>query len=202
MKNSKITHKITQGMYILTTEGGGCVVDAVMRAGGSGDSALIAIAVAKANKTNDLLQQNQKFALSVLGEHARPDLIQTFGFKSSREIDKYADCETEDIDGVKIIKNSLGYMVLEKVDAIENDTHTIFIGKLIEGDVFDGKDQPMSYAYYQEHKEELTKVETTQGKTAWVCTVCGYVYYGDEVPDDYRCPLCGLGKEYFKKKEA
>ena len=59
----------------------------------------------------------------------------------------------------------------------------------------------MTYAYYQEHKDELTKTTTTQGKTAWVCTVCGYVYYGDEVPDDFICPLCGLGKAYFKKKE-
>lgn len=52
-----------------------------------------------------------------------------------------------------------------------------------------------------ESKEDLTKSTTEQGKTAWVCTVCGYVYYGDEVPDDYKCPLCGLGKEYFKKQD-
>ena len=90
---------------------------------------------------------------------------------------------------------------MKNVDAIENDTHTLFIGELIEGDITNESDRPMSYAYYQEHKEDLKKVTTEQGKTAWVCTVCGYVYYGDEVPDDYRCPLCGLCKEYFKKKE-
>lgn len=199
MKNSKITRKITQGMYILTTAGGGCVVDAVARVGGS-EAPLIAVAVAKSNKTNELLHQNSKFALSVLGENANPALIQTFGFKSSRDIDKYADHKTEEIEGVKVITESLGYMILEKVDAIENDSHTLFIGKLVEGDIFDDKSQPMSYAYYQEHKEDLTKAETEQGKTAWVCTACGYIYYGDEVPDDYRCPLCGLGKEFFKKK--
>lgn len=201
MKNAKITHKITQGMYILTTDGGGCVVDAVMRAGGAGDQALVAVAVAKKNKTNELLQQNSKFALSVLGEQADPQLIETFGFQSSRDVDKFANHPTEEVAGIKIIKASLGYMVLEKIDAIENDTHTLFIGKLIEGDIFDNDAQPMTYAYYQEHKSDLTKTTTEQGKTAWVCTVCGYVYYGDEVPDDFRCPLCGLGKEYFKKKE-
>lgn len=201
MKNSKITRKITQGMYILTTEGGGCVVDAVARVGGSGDDCLIAVAIAKNNKSHELLQKASKFALSVLGEHANPKLIETFGFKSSRDIDKYADHETVEVDGVKVIKESLGYMVLEKVDAIENDTHTLFIGKTIAGDIFDDQDRPMTYAYYQEHKADLQKTTTEQGKTAWVCTVCGYVYYGDEVPDDYRCPLCGLGKEYFKKKD-
>lgn len=187
-------------MYILTTAGGGCVVDAVVRAGGASDQALVAVAVAKKNKTNELLQKADKFGLSVLGENANPQLIETFGFKSSRNIDKYADHQTEDVAGIKVIKDSLGYMVLEKIDAIDNDTHTLFIGKIIEGDIFDDNSQPMTYAYYQEHKADLTKTTTDQGKTAWVCTVCGYVYYGDEVPDDYRCPLCGLGKEYFKKK--
>ena len=202
MTNSKITHKITQGMYILTTEGGGCVVDAVSRAGGSSDAPLISVSIAKNNKTNELLQRNSRFALSVLGENANPALITNFGFKSSRSIDKYADCQTRDVEGIKIIEESIGYMVFEKVDSIDCDTHTLFIGKMITGDILDDKSVPMTYAYYQEHKSDLKKVETSENKTAWICTVCGYVYYGDEVPSDYRCPLCGLGKEYFKKKEV
>lgn len=202
MKNSKITHKITQGMYILTTTGGGCVVDAVARVGAAGDQPLVAVSVAKSNKSNELLQDSPKFALSVLSREADPELIQTFGFKSSRDTDKFAKVNTEEIEGVKIIKDSTGYMVLEKVDAIENDTHTIFIGKLIEGDVFQPETEPMTYAYYQEHKDDLTKVTAKQNQTAWVCTACGYIYYGEEVPDDFICPLCGLGKAFFKKKEA
>ena len=89
--------------------------------------------------------------------------------------------------------------IFEKVDAIDADTHTIFIGRMIEADITDDE-APMTYAYYQEHKNDLVKTTTEKGETAWVCKVCGYVYYGDEVPDDYRCPLCGLGKEYFVKK--
>lgn len=200
MKNPQITHKITQGIYILTVNGGGCVVDTVSRVGGSSDQALISVAVAKNNKTNELLHQNDRFALSVLGENAKPELIQDFGFKSSRDFDKLSAHSTQEVAGVQIIEDSLGYMVLEKIDTVENETHTVFIGRLIEGDVFKD-DPPMTYAYYQENKKDLQKVATAQGKTAWICTACGYVYYGDEVPDDYRCPLCGLGKEYFKKKE-
>jgi len=199
MKNSKITHKITQGMYILTVNGGGCVVDTVSRVGGSSDKALISVAVAKNNKTNELLHQNDRFAISVLGESANPKLIQDFGFKSSRDFDKLSAHNTQAVAGVQIIEDSLGYMVLEKIDTIENETHTLFIGRLVEGDVFKD-DAPMTYAYYQKNKEDLRKVSTERGKTAWICTACGYIYYGDEVPDDYRCPLCGLGKEYFKKK--
>ena len=58
----------------------------------------------------------------------------------------------------------------------------------------------MSYQYYQEHKEELLKVTTEEGKTAWICTICGYIYYGEDLPEDFQCPICGVGKEYFKKK--
>lgn len=200
MNNSKITRKITQGMYVLTTAGGGCVVDAVARVGGSSDAALVAVAVAKANRTNELLHQNDKFALSVLSEQANPELIQNFGFKSARDFDKLASVDTEEVAGVKIIKDSIGYMVFEKIDAIENETHTLFLGRMMAADLYEPDAEPMTYAYYQEHKDSLTKVSTAQGKTAWVCTACGYVYYGDEVPDDYKCPLCGLGKAFFKKK--
>lgn len=198
MKNPKITRKITQGMYVLTTQGGGCIVDAVARVGGS-EQPLIAVAVAKTNHSHKLLRENDKFALSVLGEDADPEIIKTFGFNSSKDIDKCAKCQTVEIVGVPVVKNSLGYMVCEKVDAIDTETHTLYIGRMVEADVFsDG--EPMTYTYYQEHKEALTKSTSEQGETAWVCTVCGYVYYGDEVPDDYKCPLCGLGKEYFKKQ--
>lgn len=200
MKNPKVTRKITQGMYVLTTDGGGCVVDAVARISG-GEHSLIAVAVAKGNHTHELMQHADKFGLSILGERAKPELIETFGFCSGRDRDKFANLKTQEVEGVKVLEDTLGYMVMKKVDAIKNDTHTLFIGELIEGDIVNDKDQPMSYAYYQDHKEDLKKTTTEQGKTAWVCTVCGYVYYGDEVPDDYRCPLCGLGKEYFKKKE-
>lgn len=198
MKNPKITRKITQGMYVLTTQGGGCVVDAVARVGGS-EQPLIAVAVAKTNHSHRLLQENDRFALSVLGEDADPKIITTFGFNSSKDIDKCAECQTTEIENVPIVTDSLGYMVCEKVDAIDTETHTLYIGRMIEADVFSDK-SPMTYAYYQEHKDDLTKTTTEQGKTAWVCTVCGYVYYGDEVPDDYKCPLCGLGKAYFKKQ--
>ncbi len=202
MTESKITHKITQGMYVLTTVGGGCIVDAVSRVGSRDGQALVAVAVAKTNHSHKLLSESSKFALSVLGEKSDPEIIKIFGFNSSKDVDKCAKCQTEEVSGVPVVKNTLGYMIFEKVDAIDNDTHTIYLGKLIEGNVLDQDARPMSYAYYQEHKDDLIKKDTEQGKTAWVCTACGYVYYGDEVPDDFVCPICGLGKAYFKKQES
>lgn len=198
MKNKKITRKITQGMYVLTTSNGGCVVDAVSQIS-TGDNPLIAVSVMKNNYTNELMHQNETFALSVLGLDVNPDIIKTFGLNSMRDINKFENIKTNEVNNLKIIDDSLGYMVCEKVDTIENETHTLFIGRIIEADVYKDE-EAMSYSYYQEHKDELIKVETEKGKTAWVCKVCGYVYYGEVLPDDFKCPLCGVGPEFFELK--
>lgn len=199
MKNKKITRKITQGMYVLTTIGGGCMVDAVSQIS-AGDNPLIAVAVMKKNYTNELLKKNDKFALSVLGKDVNPEIITTFGMNSMRDMNKFEKVATEEVEGIKVVPDSLGYMVCEIVDSIDNDTHTLFIGKLIEADVYK-EGNAMSYGYYQENKDDFVRVTTENGKTAWVCTVCGYVYYGEELPDDFKCPICGVDKSLFKKKE-
>lgn len=196
MKNKKITRKITQGVYALTTKDGGCIVDAVSQVGG-GEFPLISVAVMKQNYTNKLLKDNKQFAISVLGRKVSPTIIQTFGFQSSKDINKFKEIETFSINDMNIIKDSLGYMICEVIDTIENDTHTIFIGKLIEADLFK-EEEPMSYAYYQEHKEEFVKVKTENNQLAFICTICGYVYYG-ELPDDFKCPKCGVDKSFFQK---
>ncbi len=199
MKNKKITRKITQGVYILTTINGGCCVDAVSQIS-SGSNPLISVSVMKDNYTNTLLKKNKKFALSVLGVDTNPKIIETFGMHSMKDIDKFKEVSTTKILGVNVIDESLGYMICEIVDFIENDTHTLFIGRLIEADIYkDG--EAMSYTYYQEHKDELLKVTTEMGKTAFVCTVCGYVYYGEILPDDFKCPKCGVEKELFEKRD-
>ena len=198
MKNDKILWKISQGMYVLTTDGGGCVVDSVSQIS-AGDNPLIAVSVMKKNYTNVLMKKNRKFAISVLGKDVNPEIIKTFGLKSMRDINKFENIKTTEIDGVKVIDNSLGYMVCDIIDSIDNDTHTVFIGRLTEADLYEDK-EAMTYSYYQENKDDFLKVTTTSGKTAWICTVCGFVYYGEELPDDYKCPICGVDKSLFKKQ--
>ena len=184
--------------YVLTTKNGGCIVDAVSQIS-AGDNPLIAVSVMKSNYTNELLKKHKKFALSVLDKEVNAEIIKTFGFNSSRDINKFENIKTEEIEGINVINDSLGYMICDVIDMIENETHTLFIGKLTEADVFK-EGNPMSYNYYQEHKDELLKVETENGKTAWICSVCGYIYYGDVLPDDFECPVCGVNKDFFDKK--
>ena len=198
MKNKKITRKISQGMYVLTTIDGGCIVDAVSQIS-MGDNPLIAVAVMKSNYTNELMKNNNKFALSVLGMEVNPDIIKTFGFNSMRDINKFENVGVTEIDGINVINDSLGYMLCEKVDSIDNETHTLFIGKLVGCDLFNDSKE-MTYGYYQEHKDKLLKVTTSEGKTIWVCSICGYVYEGEELPLDYKCPKCGVPRELFERK--
>jgi len=200
MKNKKITRKITQGVYALTTKNGGCIVDAVSQVS-AGETPFIAVSVKKENYTNSLLKENTKFALSVLPKELKEEVISIFGFQSAKEIDKFANVETEEIEGIKVLKNSLGYMICEKINQIELETHTLFIGKLIEADLYK-EEEPLSYAYYQEHKEEYVKVKLNEHQSAYICTVCGYVYYGEELPQDFTCPVCKVSKDYFKKQES
>lgn len=197
MKNKKITRKITQGVYALTTLGGGCIVDAVSQVS-SGEEPLIAVSVMKTNYTHDLLMKQNRFALSVLGVDVNPSIIETFGMHSMRDVDKFQMISTDLQEEVPIIPDSLGYMICDYVDSIDMDTHTLFIGKLVEADVL--KDQePLSYAYYQEHKEDYMKVTSNGGKTAWICLACGYIYYGEEIPENFKCPVCGMDRSYFQK---
>lgn len=198
MKNKNIIRKITQGVYVLTTKEGGCIVDAVSQVS-AGDNPLITVSVMKNNYTNQLMKKNSKFALSVLGKDVNPKIIQVFGMNSMRDINKFDKVSTKEMEEIKIIDDSLGYMICEIVDSIENETHTLFIGRLIESDMYKDE-EAMSYQYYQENKSDFIKIENEKMETIWICTVCGYIYHGDELPDDYRCPKCGVPKDLFKKQ--
>lgn len=183
---------------MLTTNGGGCVVDAVSQVS-SGENPYISVAIMNSNYTNELLKKNDKFAISVLSKDVNASIINIFGMHSMRDINKFKDVETSEVLGLKIINDSIGFMVCEIVDSIVFDTHTLFIGKLIEADVLNEK-EAMTYAYYQDHKENFIKVKTDTNKTYWICSVCGYVYEGENLPENFKCPKCGVDKSMFLKK--
>ena len=197
MKDKKTLYKLTHGMYVCATLGAACFVDAVCQISG-GDNPLVSVAVMKKNYTNEVLHKASRFSLSIFGEDDNPEIIKNFGLNSQRDYDKFAKGLTEDVCGVPVVKGTIGYLILEIVDMIENDTHTLFIGRVVEA-VKNKDSKPMTYGYYQEHKDELLKVQTANNKTAWVCEICGYVYYGEELPADYTCPICGVDATNFRK---
>ena len=106
MKNKKITRKISQGMYVLTTMNGGCVVDAVSQVS-AGEQPLIAVAVMKTNYTNELIKNNKKFAISVLGMDVDMEIVKTFGFNSMRDINKFENVSTTEVEGINVIDDRI-----------------------------------------------------------------------------------------------
>ncbi len=193
-----VIFNLSHGMYALTTNGGGCIVDAVCQIS-SGSNPLVSIAINKLNNTNKLMHKNNLCCLSIIGKNTDSSVIYEFGFNSMRNYNKFEYNKLIDVDGLYAVKDSIGYVILEKVDTIENDTHTLFICRVLS-DKRLNDDKEITYNYYREHKNELIKTKTESGKTAWICTICGYVYYGEQLPEDYRCPQCGVDKFLFKKE--
>ena len=209
--NNSAFRALSYGVYILSTwDNGrptGCTVNSVMQITSS--PATIAVSVNKNNYTHECIARSRKFAVSVLHEQSAPDIIATFGFSSGRDTDKFSKVEYSVLSMMPVVKNSAAYIVCDVEKTLETDTHTVFLGKVTDADVLENK-PPMTYAYYHNvvkgktAKTAPTYIEEKTEKGKWVCSVCGYVYDGEtpfeELPDDFRCPVCKQPKTAFVKK--
>lgn len=145
--NKQVLEKISYGMYAVTTldsnRAAGCIANSIMQV--SYD--LIAVSINHKNHTNICLNKNKKFAISVLGENIENNVIAFLGFQSGLNHDKFKNIDCFQKDGLCIIKSAVGYIICETVDKVETETHTIFIAKILDGDIL-SEEKPMSYSYY------------------------------------------------------
>ncbi len=189
----------------------GCTANSAMQI--TSDPAAIAVSINHDNYTNQCIQDTGRFAISVLGEHSDPGIIGTFGFKSSRDNDKFEEVRQEVKACMPVVADACAYIVCEVIDKMETSSHTVFLGKAVDADVLK-KDAPMTYAYYhnvvkgKSPRNAPTYIAEeapapSDGKKKYVCGVCGYVYEGDvpfeELPDDYVCPVCKQPKSAFQE---
>ena len=193
---NKIYYKLTHGVYVLTTNGGGCIVDAVSQIS-SEEYPLFSIAVMKENNTNELVHLNDDVVLSILSKDVDGRVIETFGMHSMKELNKFDEVETLEVGDIKVPSDIIGYMELKVEDRLENETHTVLICRYEHGKILEEDKEELTYNYYRKHKDKYIQVMTETNKKAWVCTMCGYVYYGDEIPEDFSCPICGVDKDAF-----
>lgn len=214
---------LSYGMYVVGSKDDrkvGCIVNTAVQI--TSDPMTILVSVNHDNYTNKIISKTNKFSLSILGEKTDISLIGTFGYKSSKDIDKYENFETFEIDDMPVLKDSCGVIICEVIDKLETSTHTAFLGKVIDMKKLNN-DKPMTYKYYHEVlkgkspekaptfiKEEIInedknnnaeKLEEKQTKTVWKCKVCGYEVEMDELPDDFVCPICKKDKSFFEKIE-
>ena len=205
---------MSYGVYIVSAMDGkrptGCTANSIMQI--TSDPASVAVSINHDNYTNKCIKETGKFAFSILAEDSDASLIGNFGFKSGIDNDKFENVDYEVVEGVPVVKDTCGYVVCEVIDKMETSSHTVFLGKVVEAEVY-SKRRQMTYAYYHEVvrgktaknaptyiPEDEEKVKS-KSNVKYVCTVCGYVYEGDPLPKDYKCPICGAGPEKFKRVE-
>ena len=198
--NTKALYNITCGLYMLSSRSGdktgGCIINTLMQV--TSNPLRVTVTVNKANNTHDLIAESGVFAVSLLDQTAPFGLFQHFGFQSSRDVDKFDRLKTEtDLHGVPHLTwASCGYLSCKVVSSMDLGTHTQFLADVVDCDVLPGA-EPVSYSYYQANIKP--KPEKKEEKKGWRCTICGYVYEGEELPEDYVCPLCKHGPEVFEK---
>ena len=201
--NPKAMYRLTYGLFVLTTRSGerdtGCIINTAGQVTSTPNR--ISIAVNKANYTHDLILESGRFNISILSERASFQTFQHFGFQSGRTVDKFSGYETckRSANGLYYITDGTNaYLSAVVEQTIDLDTHTLFIAAVEDMEVL-SEDPSATYTYYQSSIKPRPAQQPTQGKTAWRCTVCGYVYEGEELPPDFTCPLCKHPASDFEK---
>lgn len=204
--NTKAMYKLSYGLFVCTAVVGdkknGCIINTAIQV--ASDPNRISIAVNKANYTHDMIKESKRCNVSVISQKASFELFKHFGFQSGRDVDKFADTSafifnTSD-DGVPYITSGtnavFALVVKEEVDL---GSHTLFICEPIAMRVLDDA-ASCTYEYYQNNIKPRPQVvgTTPKGQTIWRCTVCGYEYVGEVLPDDFICPICKHGKDDFE----
>jgi len=146
--NKNVLRNLSYGVYAVSTLDGeravGCIANSIMQV--THDT--VAVSMNHENYTNECMAKNKKFAISILGEDIEMNTIAFLGFQSGRDKDKFAQIDTILVDGLSIVKNAVSYLICDVTDKIETETHTVFIAKILGGEMLNPSKKPMTYAYY------------------------------------------------------
>ncbi|RKZ25642.1 High molecular weight rubredoxin [bacterium] len=220
--NRRVFHLLSYGMYVVSSRKGdrlnGQIANTVFQV--ASEPPLIAVSINRENLTHEFIRESKVFAVSILSEDSPMELVSLFGFRSGRDEDKFQKVKyTKGKTGCPILSEyALGYLEAEVISEVDAATHTVFIGRVVEGDVLsDGT--PMTYAYYHKVKrgrapERAPTYVEEKGEGKWRCRICGYIYDPekgdpengippgtsfDKLPENWVCPVCGAGKEEFEE---
>lgn len=192
--DKRAMYKLSYGLFVLTSafEGrdGGCIINTGIQV--TSEPNRISIAVNKANFTRELIEKSGKFNLSILSESAAFDVFRHFGFQSGRDVDKFAaytDCKRSANGLYYVTAGTNAYISATVEQTMDLGSHMLFVAAVDDMEVL--SDIPSAtYAYYQAEIKPKPAQRQPSGKAAWRCTVCGYIYEGEELPADFICPLC------------
>lgn len=197
--NTKALNQLTYGLFVAASKYdkkmNGCIVNTVMQV--TANPLQIAVCINKDNLTCEIAQKSKMISLSILSETAPFSLFQNFGFQSGRNADKFVGYP------FKMTRQELPYLTEHTSafidctvkDIMDLGSHTLFICTVNDCDVL-SNEKAITYSYYHEFVKPKPDASEKKG---WRCTVCGYVYEGEELPEDFICPLCKHGVEDFEK---
>ena len=190
---------IGYGLYVITSNDGkrdnGLIVNTVTQVTNTPNR--IAVTINKENYSHHVIKQTGKMNINCLTVDAPFEIFERFGFKSGRNVDKFEGMSVHHSDnGLAFLERYINsFMSLKVEQYVDLDTHGMFICSIAEARVISDK-ETMTYTYYQSNVKPKPE---TEGKKGFVCKICGYVYEGDTLPDDFICPLCKHGAADFEE---
>ncbi|CCY32885.1 putative uncharacterized protein [Ruminococcus sp. CAG:60] len=190
--------RIGYGLYVVTSNDGkkdnGLIVNTVTQLTDTPNR--VAVNINKANYSHHVIKQTGVLNVNCLSVEAPFSVFQQFGFQTGRSVDKFAGQTVRRSDNGLIFLDKYinAFMSLKVEQYVDLGTHGMFICSVTEARVMSDQDT-MTYTYYQKYVKPKPQ---TEGKKGFVCKVCGYIYEGDELPEDYICPLCKHGAADFE----
>lgn len=201
--DKKALYKMSYGLFVLTASqdgrDNGCIINTAIQV--TSEPNRIAIAVNKGNLTHDMILATRKFTVSAISEKADFSLFQRFGFQSGRSANKFAgftDWKRGYNELPYITKGTNAFISAWVQETVDLGTHTLFIGAVTDMEVLDAAPS-CTYNYYQSNIKPKPQT-AVQNKPTWVCNVCGYIYEGETIPDDFICPICKHPASDFTKQ--
>jgi flavin reductase (DIM6/NTAB) family NADH-FMN oxidoreductase RutF/rubredoxin len=202
---------LSYGVYIVSSRLGnklnGQISNTAMQV--SSAPPLITVAINKEALTHECIKESGVFAVTVLSEQAPLEFIGRFGFKSGRDIDKFADIDYRltQTQSPYPIEHSLSVIDVEVIKSEGMGSHTLFTGKIIDAQII-GQGNPMTYQFYRENlrgktpptaptykgaqvsQEEATSMGEDKIGESYECEVCGYIYDPAEGDPENGIPPC------------
>lgn len=199
---------IPYGLYIVTANAdgrdNGCVSNTLQQVTETPNQ--VSVCLNKSNLTTEIIQKTGIFTASIISEAAGFDLFKRFGFQSGRDVDKFKDftgCKRVANGTMAITEGTNAFISVKVTKTIDLGTHLMFIGEVTEMEEL--SDVPSAtYTYYHQHiKPKPEPVgKDAKGRTVWRCRICGYEYVGEELPEDFICPICKHPASDFEKVEV
>lgn len=199
IENSSL-FKISYGLYAVTCNDGerdnGLIVNTVLQQTSS--PLTLSVTINKQNYSHDIIKNTKKLNINCLTVNTPFSIFEKLGFVSGRDVDKMKDVfHWKSENGLPVLSGEIinAFFLCEVIDYVDLGTHGLFICKVTQGTHI-SDDESMTYDYY--HKYVKPK-KNNQVKSGYVCKICGYVYEGESLPDDFICPICKHGATDFER---